>query len=648
MEDPGEGPPPERCGDPPSDEELCGLVFDPDSSPPDGADAWLVDLPDPVRNAWLDSIAAQAPTAAPEALAAGFLHRDGGRGRGFAAGGLLDLMEPGAVLAGFAGDVWTDGLDRLPDDELVGVLCAWRRLASWSAAGQIAAVSALARRRAAESREAGRQRLADHVDSELAAALTLTRRAADRLLELAAGLARLPGTSAALAAGQIDWPRAIVITDEVAGLDKADAAAVEAKILGDAPGQTTGQLRAAVRRTVLGIDPEAAIRRREKAQKDARVETWTEPSGTGALAGRDLPPADVITADKRIDSLARWLKRHGALGTLAQLRARVYTALLHGQPLEALLPGGESAGAGQAGAGQAGAGQAGDGQAGDGQGGRPGNGSRTSDVPDMPGGGGQRGDGPADPRRRGDVSADGSPSGRGAADGSGCGPANGSGGLEPGRSRGPAAGQAGPRLAVPLTLGGSVNLTVPLASWLGLSNAPGEAAGLDALDAAVCRDLANALAAGSRSRWCLTVVGQDGRAVAHGCARAGPGPPGTDRTAWLSTIKITKLEAGDCTHQRETAAYRVPPALRHLINIRQRTCSSPGCRRPAAHTDQDHTIPFDQAGRTCECNCAPLCRADHQAKQAPGWHVEQPEPGMLVWTLPSGRRYTGVPGKYPL
>jgi hypothetical protein len=584
VRDPG-GRPAELPADPP-DEDRYEVDFDPDSSPPDGAEAWLADVADPVRNAYLDSIAAQAPAAAADSIAAGFLHGDGGRGRGFAAGGLLDAMAPGPVLAGFAGDAWADGLDQLTDDELIGVICAWRRLASWSAAGEVAAVSALARRRVAESRGDTGRRLAEHVDSELAAALTLTSRSAGRLLELAAGLGRLPGTAAALAAGQIDWPKAIVIIDELASLDGRDAAAVEARVLADAPGQTTGQLRAAVRRRVMEIDPEAAIRRREKAQQDERVETWTEPSGTAALAGRDLPPADVITADKRINSLARWLKRHGAHGTLQQLRARVYTALLNGRPVETILPGSESASADQA------ARSAGDGPAGDGQGNGLAGRSPVIDV-------------------QADSPADGSP-------------------------------------PVPPALGGSVNLTVPLASWLGLSNTPGEAAGLDVLDAATCRDLAAALATGSRSRWCLTVTGQDGRAVAHGCARAGPGPPGTDRMAWLSTIKVMKLERGDCSHQRETAAYRVPPALRHLINIRQRSCSFPGCRRPAERTDQDHTIPFDQTGRTCECNCGPFCRTHHQAKQAPRWHVEQPEPGVFVWTLPSGRSYTAVPDTYPL
>ena len=45
-----------------------------------------------------------------------------------------------------------------------------------------------------------------------------------------------------------------------------------------------------------------------------------------------------------------------------------------------------------------------------------------------------------------------------------------------------------------------------------------------------------------------------------------------------------------------------------MITIRQPTCSFPGCRRPAIRCDDDHTLPYDQGGRTCECNLAPLCR----------------------------------------
>ena len=105
------------------------------------------------------------------------------------------------------------------------------------------------------------------------------------------------------------------------------------------PGLTTGQLRGVLHRAVLALDPDAARKRREKAQKDARVECWTEAAGTWSLAGRDMPPAAVLAADQHIDAAARDLKAAGAGGTLEQLRARVFLALLTSRPLYTLLPG---------------------------------------------------------------------------------------------------------------------------------------------------------------------------------------------------------------------------------------------------------------------------------------------------------------------
>jgi hypothetical protein len=125
---------------------------------------------------------------------------------------------------------------------------------------------------------------------EIAAALTLTGRAADILLDVALALHRLPATMTALATGRIDRYRATVIADEITGLSDDHAAAVEQQVLAHAPGQTTGQLRAAARRAVLTADPAAVRERKERAQCDARVERWDEHAGTAALAGRDLPP----------------------------------------------------------------------------------------------------------------------------------------------------------------------------------------------------------------------------------------------------------------------------------------------------------------------------------------------------------------------
>jgi len=521
---------------------------------------------------------------------------------GFAAGGLLGRLAPGAVLAGSAQNAWADGLDTMSDDALIGVLRAWRRLAAWATAGELAAVAEVDRRRKAEVAAGADPHLAEHVGDELAVSLTLTTRSADALLDFACGLARLPLTRAALAAGRIDRAKALVITDGVSGLADTHAAAVESAVIGRAPGQTTGQLRAATQRAVLAVDPAAAQRRLKEARKDARVEVWDERSGTAALAGRDLPPADVLVADKRIDALARHLKAAGREETLHELRAEVYLALLLGQPVDGL----------------------------------------ASGRPPVPG---------ATPAGSRDHERGGAAPGAGAGSGT----------------------VAGLPVAAGPGLTGSVNLTMPLATWLGASAEPGEAAGFGPLPPDDARALAGLVAREPGARWCLTLTDRDGRAIAHGCSRAGPlpagqdgqpsgepwsgrdGPAGREPAAaragppdgWALTVTIRPLAVGECFHERESKGYQPAPLLRHVVNVRQRTCGFPGCRNPAARCDQDHTIPHGQGGRTCECNLASLCRRHHQAKQAQGWWLDQPEPGVLVWRLPHGRSYRVEPRRYP-
>ena len=518
------------------------------------------------------------------------VHRDGG---GFAAGGVADAVSPGPALAGFAADAWAAGLGRLSDDELIGVMRAARRLASWAAAMELAAVGDMWRRRVAEE-QAGDTDATRHADDEIAAALTLTGRGADRVLNLAIALRRLPLTSQALAAGDIDLPRAMVVADEVTGLDDEHAAAVEHVIAGPAPGQTTGQLRAATRRAVMAADPSAARQRKERAEQDARVERWDEHAGTAALAGRDLPPTSVLAADQNLTALARQLKAAGVPGTMDTLRAQVFMALLTETPVSSLLPG---------------------------------------DLPAT--------------RERAN------PGGRaGRVNGSDRTTAGfGSGLARPGSAEDPAVSGFS-------SLSGSVNLTMPLATWLGLSDAPGNASGYGPLDASDSRDLADALASRAGSRWCLTFTDARGSPVAHGCARAGPmedrrhrdrptsrsraGPRSrsrADSTGDRWTFTITLLPDIACDHAWQTEAYQPSPALRHLVETRHDTCVFPGCRRPAAQCDKDHTMPYDQGGKTCLCNLAPLCRRHHRTKQARGWALKQASPGVLAWSTPSGRHY---------
>jgi hypothetical protein len=76
--------------------------------------------------------------------------------------------------------------------------------------------------------------------------------------------------------------------------------------------------------------PGKARKRRETAARFARVERWAEDSGNAALAGRELPPDQVLAADERITARARELQAAGLEGSTDELRARAYLDLLLG------------------------------------------------------------------------------------------------------------------------------------------------------------------------------------------------------------------------------------------------------------------------------------------------------------------------------
>jgi hypothetical protein len=210
-------------------------------------------------------------------------------------------------------------------------------------------------------------------------------------------------------------------------------------------------------------------------------------------------------------------------------------------------------------------------------------------------------------------------------------------------------------------IGAQVTITVPATAITGDTGPGGEVDGFGILDHADTRDLIAAAARNPATRWCVTVLNPDGTAAAHACATGprpggpGPGPPGPwppgpltlRRLQDLLNIKaLTPVIRGPCRHAQAEDRYRPSRKLQHLVKARNTTCTAPGCGRRAASCDLDHTDPHHQGGRTCECNLAPLCRHHHRLKQADGWRLEQPEPGVLVWRTPAGRTYTTTPTQY--
>jgi hypothetical protein len=210
---------------------------------------------------------------------------------------------------------------------------------------------------------------------------------------------------------------------------------------------------------------------------------------------------------------------------------------------------------------------------------------------------------------------------------------------------------------------------VPLATALGLSGTPGEAAGFGLLDAGTARDLLAAAGRSPHTRWCVTVLHPDGTAAAHGCATGrhppppGPEPPGPEPPGSLSPggastaappppgpalpgtpdpgtsgrqdqrpppdtqardylrslrVRLSPIARGNCDHEHAETGYRPSRKLQHLIRTRSTHCTAPGCSRPAARCD---LRPYPRLGggrahlrvRTC-----PSVPAPPQAKAGTG------------------------------
>jgi uncharacterized protein DUF222 len=550
---------------------------------------------------------------------------------GFARDGAWDSCPPSGALAAALETAAGPG-QRCPGatrDELLGMLRQWQALESWAAAGKLALLRALIRDDDQPLPGGGHH--GDLPDGwtkalthEVALALSMSAVSAENQMWLAWNLqAVLPGIGAMLADGQLTLPKARTVDQALTLLSAPDAAKAEAMILPELAGKTYRQVEKLAVQAAATVDPGSATRRRKDAEQHrSRVELSREDSGAAALSGRDLPTDQTLAAHASICARAEQYKESGAFPKDTRMdhyRATAYLDLINGTSAEARITSGRLAG-GDA-------------------------------VPS---------DSAAD-----DACAD------------------------------PPPAAPTPRLA---------DLVLPLATLLDLAERPGEGHGLGPLDPDLCRELAIATAASPWTRFCVTVTNQDGIAIGHGCARlprggtrdsgtlpvrglglparvnltisaarlaelAGthdpPGQPpwsftpasdsGPQPGTWtlglpggrLLTVHLIQVPTFDCDHKHESRAYQPNDTLRHLVQVRDGTCTFPPCSRHARESDFEHAVPYHKGGRTCGCNAGARSRACHQVKQSPGWTVTQPKPGWHQWTTPSGRTYTQGPKRYP-
>ncbi|HET7326863.1 MAG TPA: DUF222 domain-containing protein [Nocardioidaceae bacterium] len=153
-----------------------------------------------------------------------------------------------------------------------------------------------------------------------------------------------------------------------------------------------------------------------------------------------------------------------------------------------------------------------------------------------------------------------------------------------------------------------VNITVPIETVMGFSNAPGETLAGDIVPASLVRQLA----ADRDSVWYRML---------------------TDRGRFV---------------ELSTHTYTPTAEQKRSTHARDRTCVGVGCNHPADSCDIDHTHAWADHGETREGNLGPGCRKHHNSKDNGGrFHLTQPEPGLFRWTYPSGHTYTTTADAYP-
>jgi len=240
----------------------------------------------------------------------------------------LEQIPPGAELAQALESLdW----DRLGGQDLIRALQAQDRQVSHYQASRAWTIERVVDRYEEGCREGSFEfhEARQGAAAEIGAALRLTRRASESETDFSVELLRhRPAVFGALLFGHIDIRRARVLVDETQHVTDAIAQTAIDKLIPEAPGLTTGQLRHRIAKLCVDADPEAAKRRYERSVADRRLELRPTCSGTADLLGLDLPPHVAASISRWIHKEAIKLKNLGDDRSMDQLRADIYLDLL--------------------------------------------------------------------------------------------------------------------------------------------------------------------------------------------------------------------------------------------------------------------------------------------------------------------------------
>ncbi|NYF10917.1 hypothetical protein HDC94_002073 [Leifsonia sp. AK011] len=151
--------------------------------------------------------------------------------------------------------------------------------------------------------------------------------------------------------------------------------------------------------------------------------------------------------------------------------------------------------------------------------------------------------------------------------------------------------------------GVSIAVTVPVMTLLGLEDTPGTLDGLTPIDADTARRL------------------------------AGHAPSFTRILTHPITGTVLDIDRNP---------EHIPADLLRWQRFMHPICDFPGCGRPAAECDIDHTIAKADNGTTTDANVGPLCRNHHRVKHHTKWSLTRDATG-ITWTSPTGHTTRGDP-----
>ena len=204
-----------------------------------------------------------------------------------------------------------------------------------------------------------------------------------------------------------------------------------------------------------------------------------------------------------------------------------------------------------------------------------------------------------------------------------------------------------------------------LSTAIGLDEQPAEIPGWGAIPPQPARE---AVARQRAGQWRFAITDAEGHLLLAGvtrrrpaCARAVPQHAGGIVELQVPVEQLVRLAteppagwelliadlATQYTHRdRLRAVLRAFPgsrfphaALRRHVEVRDRTCVFPGCRRPAGQVQQDHTVEYENGGATVEANLGALCIVHHWLKTTGGWRLQQQATGRFTWRSPLGCTY---------